>query len=437
MSDASRGATRVIFRDGRPSALEVRRIRLRVGGKDSTFDSDVVRIGSDAGNDLVIDDPTVSRRHAEIRAQPDGFLLSDLGSTNGTRVAGHRVREIFLEAGSVAELGKVSIRFEPLAETVQLELAEAERCGPLVGRSVAMRRIFSLLERLARGQSTVLVEGETGTGKELVAEALHGLGPRADGPFVTLDCSAMPRDLIESELLGHEKGAFTGATQSRRGAFEEADGGTIFLDEIGELPLELQPKLLRVLERREIRRVGGSGSRTVDVRVVAATNRDLSAEVNRGAFRSDLYYRLAVVRITMPSLRERPEDIPLLVDHFVSRLAAAEGRVFTLEPETVAMLSAHDWPGNVRELRNALERAVALQMPEKPIRVDLDGAPLQAAADEPLDFKEARAQILERFEREYIAKALERSGGNISAAARAAGLNRKHVEHLVRKHGLR
>src|SRR5262249_37514204 len=268
----------------------------------------IVRVGSKAGNTLQLPIETVSRYHFEIEPTPLGFLLRDLGSTNGTFVDNYRVRELYLPRRAQLQAGGVTLAFEALGEAVPIELSREDRFGDVLGRSPAMRELFSLLERVAAKDLTILLEGESGTGKERLAEAIHLKSPRATKRFVVFDCASVPATLMESELLGHERGAFTGASGRRIGRFEEADGGTLFLDEIGELPLELQPKLLRALERREIRRVGGSGVIPVDVRVVAATNRDLGREVNRGAFREDLYYRLAVVRLRVPPLRERRDD---------------------------------------------------------------------------------------------------------------------------------
>jgi transcriptional regulator with GAF, ATPase, and Fis domain len=308
-----------------------------------------------------------------------------------------------------------------------------------------MRELFARLERIAASDATVLVTGETGTGKELVAEAIHERSPRAAGPFVVLDCGAIPPNLVESELFGHERGAFTGALGAHAGAFERAHGGTVFLDELGELPLELQPKLLRVLERREIRRLGGSKPIEVDLRVVAATNRDLAVEVNRGRFREDLYYRLAVVQVVVPPLRERREDIPLLVEHFLAALPGGERT--RLAPETIDLLRRHDWPGNVRELRNVLERAVlfadaappppgpglAPRAPAPPAPPAFAPDALNVAIDPTVPFKQAKQALVEEFERRYVTALLERHGGNISAAAREAGIDRMSIHKMLHR----
>jgi two-component system nitrogen regulation response regulator GlnG len=322
---------------------------------------------------------------------------------------------------------------------------------------VKMRELFARLEKLARTDTTVLITGETGAGKELVAEALHDHSPREKGPFVVLDCGSIPPNLIESELFGHERGAFTGATNSYAGAFERAHQGTVFLDEIGELPLAMQPKLLRVLERKEVRRVGGAKTIEVDVRICAATNRDLGVEVNRGRFREDLYYRLAVARVHVPPLRERKDDLPLLIEHILATTPG--GETASIAQETIDLMMKHDWPGNVRELRNVIERAVLLA--EAPDSEDsLRRAPAPAPRSEPsitvtpsqtatstdatmtvpvdvgIPFKHAKQNVISEFERRYISRLLAQHDGNISAAARAAGIDRMSIHKMLHRLGL-
>jgi transcriptional regulator with PAS, ATPase and Fis domain len=300
-----------------------------------------------------------------------------------------------------------------------------------------MRRVFATLEDAAKSDATVLVEGETGTGKELVAESIHKESERRDGPFVIVDCGAVPAELLESELFGHERGAFTGASAPRRGAFEAASGGTIFLDEIGELPLELQPKLLRALERLHVKRVGADVYQPVDVRVIAATNRNLRQEVNERRFRADLYYRVAVLEVRLPPLRERIDDLPLLVGVLVGSLRSGGGEALDVTaPEFLADLERHAWPGNVRELRNYLERCVAHR---RPLPLAADGALGARGSAEDLEapFKLARDRALAGFERRYLEAMLQRTGGNAAAAARAAGLDRAHLYRLLWRHGLR
>jgi DNA-binding NtrC family response regulator len=393
-------------------------------------------IGSHRSNDLTIDDPTVSRFHCEIRVDADGARVRDLESTNGTTVDGVRVADAWLRTDSRIRMGRSVVRFQFGTDVHRLPLSDEERFGGLVGVSTGMRAAFGLLERAAASQATVLIEGETGTGKEGAARGLHDRSSRADGPFVVVDCGAIPANLVESELFGHERGAFTGATDARVGAFEEADGGTIFLDEIGELPLDLQPKLLRVLERGEIRRIGSNNHHSIDARVIAATHRDLRADVNAGSFRPDLYFRLAVIRVPLPPLRERPEDIPGLVEHISATLTDDETlRSPLLEAGFLATLRRGAWPGNVRELRNYLERCIVLGGP-----VPL-AEPLARAGGSDIDasvpYAEARQSALDQFERRYIEDLLRRHDNRVAAAARAAGMNRAYLYRLLQRHGLR
>jgi DNA-binding NtrC family response regulator len=447
--------TRAMSQGERPLVRHAERYRLTVvGGGDKATPAmiegagAIARIGSKEGNSLRLANETVSRYHFEIEPTPLGFVLRDLGSTNGTFVDGYRVREIFLPQGRPAQIkaGEVSLSFEALGEEVPIELSSEDRFADVLGRSPAMRELFSILERVAQRDLTILLEGESGTGKERLAEAIHLKSPRAARRFVVFDCAAVPASLMESELLGHERGAFTGAEGRRIGRFEEAQGGTLFIDEIGELPLELQPKLLRALEKREIRRIGGSQVIPVDVRVVAATNRDLVREVNRNTFREDLYYRLAVVRVRVPPLREREGDIPLLVEHFVREAVAGEGGDENAAREAIAGISeenwqrlqAHPWPGNVRELRNFIERTLAItggvEAPASPPPRPPGAAGEAAAVDLSRPFIEAREELLGRFEKSYLEAQLSRHGGNISRAARAAGLDRMHFKRLLARH---
>jgi DNA-binding NtrC family response regulator len=321
-------------------------------------------------------------------------------------------------------------------ERRMLELHAGDALAGLRGRSPAMRRMMAKIERAAASDVSVLVIGESGTGKEVVARGLHELGRRALGPFVAVDCGALSPALVASELFGHERGAFTGADRQHVGAFERAHGGTLFLDEIGELPSALQASLLGALERRTMRRVGGTADIAVDVRVVSATNRDLRAEVNSGAFRLDLYYRLAVVSLAMPPLREHPEDIELLVAHFLREAGhtGAVGDVFA--PATMRALAGHRWPGNVRELRNLVEATLAMGEPP-PLDAALGGDADPIARVLVLGYREARQQILHDFEARYLTALLERNDGNISRAARAAGMDRSHLAELLARHKLR
>ncbi|HTM20055.1 MAG TPA: sigma 54-interacting transcriptional regulator, partial [Kofleriaceae bacterium] len=354
-----------VRRDLGPPTVNLRRCKLVVikgpqRGTDFVISADVIRVGKSPENDLHLTDETVSRVHFEIVRDAKGYLLRDMQSTNGTFLDGAEVKEAYVRAGSVIGAGASELKFTPFEERIEILPSEKERLGEMVGRSRQMREIFGLLERIAHTDATVLIEGETGTGKDMIARTLHLLSKRAPAPFIVVDCGAVAGTLIESELFGHEKGSFTGAIAGRQGAFELANGGTVFLDELGELSLDLQPKLLRVLEQRELRRVGGSKTLKVDLRVVAATRKDLRSEVDKGKFREDLYFRLNVVPIVAPPLRERREDIPLLVEQFLVQMAPPGQDRPALDEAAVAALMAHDWPGNVRELRNVIERALAL-----------------------------------------------------------------------------
>jgi two-component system, NtrC family, response regulator GlrR len=386
-------------------------------------------IGSHGRNDVVLTEPTVSRYHCELHASSQGVWVTDLESRNGTLVEGVRVKEAMVKHGDVLCLGRARLRFEQLTERESLELSPRASFGPLVGSSLAMRTVFATLERTSKTDATVLLEGETGTGKGAIAEAIHAASPRHDGAFVVVDCGALAPSLLESELFGHERGAFTGADSRRIGAFEEASGGTIFLDEIGEFPPEMQPKLLRVLENRTVRRLGQNVYHPVDVRVIAATHRDLRSLVNEGRFRADLYYRLAVVRIRVPSLRERLTDLPELVAGLLRGLGSDATQLARLtKPDVIHRLESSAWPGNVRELRNYLERSLVLD----------HAAPIDAPGDEStVELPEARRRALDAFERRYLEELLSRHGGKVAAAARAAGVARVYLYRLLGKHGLK
>jgi DNA-binding NtrC family response regulator len=305
--------------------------------------------------------------------------------------------------------------------------------GGLIGQSPIMQAVFERLELVAARDITVLLQGESGTGKEVAACGIHQASSRRDGPFVVVDCGAISRTLVEAELFGHERGAYTGALQAREGAFVRANGGTIFLDEIGELDLTLQPRLLGVLERREVKPIGAAQPVSVDVRVIAAANRDLRTLASNGSFRDDLYYRLAVGCVRLPSLRERTEDIPLLVRHFLAQHSRKDGRQYTLSDAALTELAERPWPGNVRELRNVIEQITAFGGVDEPVRAE-PRTP-SAAVDAP--FKLAKAHVVQRFEREYLGGVLAQHGGNITAAALAAKLDRVHFLRLLDRHGLR
>jgi transcriptional regulator with GAF, ATPase, and Fis domain len=399
-----------------------------------------LRIGKAPDNDLVLADDTVSRAHCELSRSDAGIKVRDLGSTNGTRVQGARISEAIVQPGTVLRVGEVELALRPAVRNVEVLPSDKTWFGAAIGQSLAMRTIFGVLERIAKTDATVLLEGETGTGKDVLARALWTESARAQGPFVVVDCGAVSYSLLESELFGHERGAFTGAIAARQGAFELADTGTLFLDEIGELPLDVQPKLLRVLETREFRRVGGNRTLKADVRVVAATKRNLLREVQGGKFREDLYFRLAVVPITVPSLRARREDIPMLAEHILK----ASGGTLTVPDETMQGLLAHDWPGNVRELRNVLDRAIYMARATGQTELGIVSLPVTGAGGgdvfqfEPgRSYRETRGKFEAEFERRYVKWLLSRHSGNVSGAAREAKMDRKHLHDMAKKHGLR
>ena len=405
-----------------------------------------VRVGKAPDNDLVLPDDTVSRHHCELERRGDCVFVKDLGSTNGTRIAGSKVTEALAPPGSVLRFGEVEVVVRASPQKVDVLPSQASKFGQAIGESLAMRTVFGMLERIAPTDGTVLLEGETGTGKDVLASAIHLASPRAKQSFVVIDCGAISYTLIESELFGHERGAFTGAIASRRGAFENAEGGTLFLDEVGELPIDVQPKLLRVLESREFRRVGGNKTLRAEVRVIAATKRNLKREVERGKFREDLYFRLAVVPVVVPPLRSRREDIRGLVQLFLEQSSQNDASLgaLTMADDAISALTAHDWPGNVRELRNVLERAIYLARAAGESEVKL--VTLPASADRGSDFysfqpgrsyRDTRTRFESEFERRYVKWLLGRHGGNISAAAREAQMDRKYLYDLAKKHGMR
>jgi len=432
---------------GRPMAIQIRGFELEIvagPGLGTSFRGDKrsLLVGTHVSADIMLPDPHVSRLHARIDVEDQDYVLRDLGSTNGTRIAGIRVREACLEDGALIELGGTQLRFRVLDEPFEIHLADEEKFQGLVGRSVAMRELFALCDRVAPTDASVIIHGETGTGKDLVARALHERSRRSSKPFVILDCAAIPPGLIESELFGHERGAFTGATATRAGAFERADGGTLFLDEIGELALELQPKLLRCVETGEFMRIGGERPIKVDIRVIAATHRDLARMITENRFRADLYYRLAVIKLVVPALRERREDIPLLAAHF-ARLALGDSSRSPIAHETLeAMfgeLTRHDWPGNVRELRNVVERAAILADPKLMQGSTADAAAgelqrsIEKAVHKQISLRDARAEL----ERDYVTDLLRATEGDLDEAARIAQVHRKSLERLIRRLRLR
>ncbi|EAU65344.1 response regulator HsfA [Stigmatella aurantiaca DW4/3-1] len=405
-------------------------------GRSVSLEPGAYRIGSAPSCEIALSDKTVSRQHLRLEVREDGVRAVDAGSRNGSYCEQMRFSELEVRVGAVLQVGTTEFKLVPEESRERVvPPSSRESFGALVGGSRPMRELFTLLERLAAGDSDVLVQGETGTGKELCAEAIHQQSKRSQGPFVIVDLAGVAPSLIESELFGHVKGAFTGAQGDRAGAFERANGGTVFLDEVGELPLELQPRLLRALERRQVKRVGANDYRTVAMRVVAATHVDLEGAVKAGKFRRDLFHRLAVLRVTLPPLRERPEDIPLLVDTVLRRMEKPPG---ALSEQTRALLAQYPWPGNVRELRNVVEQVVNLgeeSLPEMtPDPLELSAGAGSAGLD--LPFKEAKERLIEGFERDYFRSLMERCEGNVSRASREAGIDRFYLRKLLKKHGL-
>ncbi len=426
----------------RPLQLFVRGGSLHLSdGRMVEVGPDPVIVGRDAACQVVIDDREVSAMHAELCATPQGVRIRDLESTNGTFVGPARIQEAWLVGAATVTVGSTKMEFRPTPKT-RVEVGYTAAFGALVGGSPRMRRIFQVLERVASTDLSVLVTGETGTGKELVARAIHDASPRRNKPFVVVDCGSIPASLAEGILFGHEKGAFTGAIGRRDGSLIEAHGGTLFLDELGELPVDLQPKLLRALSERQVQRVGSTVVQPLDVRVVAATRRDLGREMNRGNFRSDLFFRIAQVRVELPPLRERLTDIPMLVEAMCKRLGKedATGRVQKWIGEHRAR---YDWPGNVRELMNVVSVAAALADDTDAIddvlsveRASLTEMPAQAPTST-TPYGQARQAALRAFEHAYFAELSDACGGNISEMARRAGMERHHVRAFLKKLGLR
>ena len=469
--------TKIAYAKTGPTAtLHLRRCTVAVLGEGGqvesrfTFDKGEITIGAMSDNDVILKDDTSSRYHCKIIQDETGYVVVDLRSTNGTFVNKVRVKEAFLTPGCTLSCGKKDLKFNAKEEKVDIVPSENSKCGDIVGQNAHMRSVYSIIEKIAPTATTVVIEGETGTGKEVVAQSIHKLSTRNDGPIIIFDCGAVPPNLIESELFGHEKGSFTGAVMTRQGLFEMADGGTLFLDELGELPIDLQPKLLRVLEQREVRRVGSSKPIKVDVRIVAATNRNLAEEVKAGNFRQDLFYRLSVVRLTLPALRERKDDIPLLVNHFLQSEKYQRGqgpgkKVTGIAPDALDALQNYNWPGNVRELVNCVERAMSFcesdliafgdlpehiqksepPPPEAPARfVTGTGHSLAKEAPKPppeltaenVTFKDAKEKWVSSFERDYIISLLKRHNGNISHSAREADIDRKYFRKLMKKYAI-
>jgi DNA-binding NtrC family response regulator len=434
-------ATQLAARTGLSRGLLVRVEEGSDEGKQATIGKDGLSMGAGSACGLVLTDPAVSRNHAQFLPSRGGALVRDLESRNGTYVGGARIQEALVPIGGEVVVGGTRLRIVD-GGGPQLPPSTRERFGQLLGASRVMREVFAVLELAAPTDATLLIEGPSGTGKELTARAIHDHSQRASGPFVIFDCGTVQKDLLASALMGHKKGAFTGADRDRPGAFVEAHGGTIFIDELGELPLESQTQLLRVLESGTVTAVGDDKQRKVDVRVVAATNRDLMTMVEEGAFRLDLFHRLAVVHVRIPSLKDRLDDLPALIRGFYEGRGTDAGAI---EGDNLDRLRAHPWEGNVRELRNVLERSFVLSGADAPFQaLNLWLGPSQAASptsafhvDSGLPFKEAKEAVVEQFEAAYLPDLLSRHEGNLSAAARHAGLSRRHLRALLVKHGLR
>jgi DNA-binding NtrC family response regulator len=392
-------------------------------------------VGRNEQCDLVLADEKVSAVHMEVVATSDGVRVRDLGSRNGTFLGAHRIVEAYLSEEATLACGDTRLSFSP-SKPEQVPMSRAKAFGPMVGRSPQMRALFERLRILAKADLTLLVLGETGTGKELVAQAIHHASPRAHEPFVVVDCGAIPPSLAESILFGHERGAFTGAVARRLSPFVEAKAGTIFLDELGELPLETQPKLLRALAERRVKSVGASAYTTIEARVVCATRRDLLQEVNAGTFRSDLYFRVAQARIELPPLRERPEDIPALVEHMMEDMGAPDAYE-RVTVESIDRTQRHDWPGNVRELRNLVGLALAFD-DGGPIDLGAHFASASAQAAGPMSPASPRgrtfAQAKQELEGAYFRALYAECGGNVSEVARRADVDRKTVRECLRRH---
>jgi transcriptional regulator with PAS, ATPase and Fis domain len=394
-------------------------------------------VGSSPECHVRTSDPSVSRLHCRVQLTAEGVVIRDLGSKNGLVAGGLRVREAVMQTGGAVTLGASSLTLVPDGQPTVVPLAPGQRFGDALGASVPMRALFARLESAAASDLSILLLGESGTGKELLARAIHACGGRRDGPFVVLDCGALAPSLVEAELFGHARGAFTGAVAARAGLLEQAHEGTLFLDEVGELPLDLQPRLLRAVEAREVRPVGGGAWRRADARIVAATNRDLRALVSRGAFRQDLYFRLAGLEVRVPSLRERKEDIGPLVHHFLASERPARS-LDELPPFALELLAAYDWPGNVRELRNVVRRLLLFPGEAEATLEALGG---RAEPDEPgsygLPLREARERAIEAFERRYLAAVMKRHDGKVSSAAGEMGVSRQFAYRLLARHGIR
>jgi transcriptional regulator with PAS, ATPase and Fis domain len=437
--------TRVVEQPGQLDTLKVRRARLEViRGPDKGLSKDVhhlhVVVGTSSKCDLVLTDQSVSRRHFELGPSDNGYVIRDLASMNGTFIRGLRVGEVLLPGSEDIEIGRTTLALSTLDEHEELPLSDKTSFGTMVGRSAAMRQVFAVLERASPSDATILLEGESGTGKELAAENIHSHSMYEKKPFILVDCGAVAPTLIESELFGHCKGAFTGADRDRAGAFEEANGGTVFLDEISEVDISIQPKLLRLLDKREIKRVGENRYRPATARIIAATNRDLTNEVENKRFREDLFYRLSVVRVRLPPLRDRRDDIGLLAREFITKRYPDVDPNQVVTDQVTAMFLNHDWPGNVRELRNVVERLLLFpESPESAIRRSKAPAETEPFLDNMLEmpFRKFQEKLKEHYEKAYLSGVLDSCNGVMSWAAKKAGLPRQTFYRLVAKYNLK
>lgn len=396
-------------------------------------------IGTSPACEIRLTDKEVSRRHVALERVGSALKVVDLSSTNGTWVDRVKVFEAELQGGEFLRVGGTMFQVDATTLGTPTATPTEFAFGRVIGASREMRRLYPLTARLAQTNVPLVIEGETGTGKEALAESIHEMGPRAQGPFVVFDCTAVPPSLVEAELFGFERGAFTGAVQARKGVFEQAHGGTLLIDEVGDLDLALQPKLLRAIERSEIRRIGGDKWIRVDVRVLAATRRDLDREVQAGRFRDDLFHRLAVARIELPALRNRIGDIAVLATHFWAEMG---GNPHALDPALMQKWEDYDWPGNVRELRNKVSRQLALgdladmgmersvEAPPSTSDVTARGDAIDRFVDMGIPFPQARDRIVDEFEQRYVARLLAMHNGDVAQAAAASGIGRRYFQKL-------
>ncbi|OGQ87010.1 MAG: hypothetical protein A2289_08000 [Deltaproteobacteria bacterium RIFOXYA12_FULL_58_15] len=401
-------------------------------GREECLRKGSLIIGKSSDCGMQLSDTTVSGHHLSIEVVPEGLLVIDLGSKNGTFYLETRLERAVLQHGAALRLGRTRLLLASIQPLAGTDYSTRMEYGSIVGSAPSMRRLYAMLERIEGLDYTTLLLGETGVGKEHIAREIHAHSQRSNGPFEICDCASLAPSLIESELFGHERGAFTGAHRDYRGVFERANGGTLFLDEIGELPMDLQPRLLRVLEAHTVRRVGSGETRTVDVRVLAATHRDLTADVHAGKFRQDLFFRLNLVALQIPPLRERREDIPNLIQRFLDDLGQSN---WVVSPSTLELFtSGYDWPGNVRELKHAVARVQALgTLPDDLAPSDTEVAKNIGVVG---TFREAKVHIINAFERDYLAAKLASCDNNISQAARDSGMERNQFKRLLRKHNL-